>query len=765
MSMVGAKAFAYDVAVENEDGVTIYYSFTNNNTELAVTHGGTYGLYSGKVVIPESVTFNGNTYNVTSIAGSAFLSCSSLTSVCMPNNIVSIGTFAFEDCTTLTEVIMSNNVKSIEKYAFLNCSSLPEITIPGSVISIGNSLFEGCSSLKEMTISDSMNELSMSSDLFNWDCHLEKLYVGRNLTGSNPFNINQFLNTLIIGDSVTEISREAFSGCSSLSSVTIGCSVALIGYSAFSGCSRIAEVNIGNSVTTIGEYAFKNCSGLTKMTLSNSVTEISREAFSGCSSLTEVTIPNNVTEMGVSVFSGCSNLKMVTFSDGVEILKMSTSKLSGGIFDNCPIERVYLGRPLNYTNYSPFQGKKTIKTLTIGDNVTSIGSSLFDGCSGMTGQLIIPNNVTSIGSSAFYGCTSLNSVTIGSGVTSIGYNAFSKPKKVIWLTKTPPSGYANANGVVNYVTNEQYTSLSNTTVYPLLSSMLEVGGVKYIPVNVSERTCDVIDCVYDESAENIHIDSTIISQGISLTVKQVRPYALYNNEYIKNAVLNLDGDIDEYAFYGCTALETIQLNNNGKIGNYSFYGCTALGVAELDICGDINDYSFYGCTSLKNITIGNNVPSIGDRAFYGCSGLDHFEFGSAMKSIGKEAFSDCTAMTKLVSHATTPPICDSQALDDINKWICTLSVPMGYATAYQQAEQWKDFFFINDDVEVPEDGNDGSGDDTPNDDDVDSGVQFTKDTPQIKARYDLNGKQLYLPQRGLNIIRMNDGTTKKIIVK
>ena len=66
-----------------------------------------------------------------------------------------------------------------------------------------------------------------------------------------------------------------------------------------------------------------------------------------------------------------------------------------------------------------------------------------------------------------------------------------------------------------------------------------------------------------------------------------------------------------------------------------------------------------------------------------------------MQSIGKEAFSDCTAMTKLISHAMTPPVCDSQALDDISKWVCSLSVPKGTVSSYQQAAQWKEFFFID----------------------------------------------------------------------
>ena len=110
--------------------------------------------------------------------------------------------------------------------------------------------------------------------------------------------------------------------------------------------------------------------------------------------------------------------------------------------------------------------------------------------------------MTTIGSRAFRDCSSLTSAIIGSGVTSIGDNAFigTNLKKTIWLTNTPPSGYSNASGKVNYVSNDQFTSLSNKVKYQFLSSCFEVDGIRYVPVSPSEKTCDAIDCVYDESA-------------------------------------------------------------------------------------------------------------------------------------------------------------------------------------------------------------------------------------------------------------------------
>ena len=96
LSMAGITAAAHDIAVANEDGKTIYYVWTNNNTELAVSYRGSdyssyTNRYSGNVVIPESVTYNGTSYPVTSIGDWTFYGCSGLTSVTIPNDGKSIG--------------------------------------------------------------------------------------------------------------------------------------------------------------------------------------------------------------------------------------------------------------------------------------------------------------------------------------------------------------------------------------------------------------------------------------------------------------------------------------------------------------------------------------------------------------------------------------------------------------------------------------------------------------------------------------------------
>ncbi len=833
---------------------------------------GCSGLTS--VTIPNSVT---------SIGGGAFYGCSGLTSVTIPNSVTSIGGGAFYGCRCLTSVTIPNSVTSIEASAFSKCTSLTSITIPNSVTNIGASAFSKCTSLTSITIPNSVTNIGVSA--FSACSGLNSIIVDKgNKTYDSRNNCNAIIHTAtnvliqgcyntVIPNSVTSIESSAFYGCKKLTSITIPNSVTSIRNAAFSGCTGLTSIVIPNSVTSIEGSAFYGCKKLASITIPNSVTSIEKSVFYGCTGLTSITIPNSVTSIEENAFYNCTGLTSITIGNSLtsigndaflycyslnKINNNSSLSLSKGssrngyiayyahfIYNNVSIDG-------DYRTYKDNNGNSWLcdyvgidKIVTLPNNIYGIAKHAFEGHSNIT-SVIIPNSVKSIEDNAFYGCK-LQTLIIGADVTSIGSNVFknaSKPNKVIWLPNTPPSGYKNVSGVINYVSNDNYADLPNTKVYKHLSSMFEVDGIKYVPVSPSERTCDVIDCNYDETAENIKICDVVSYKNIGMKVLNINPYTCYGNEYIKTLNINNSGNIDErafkgcknitsvsfgnkitsigdYAFSDCTGIKEIEITNlvtsigdnsfNGckllkkvvlvdcpatigtnafencsaltelnlgkkikaigsyafkncsslskisipktttSIGEYAFSGCKSLAdvtienrkesialgsngssplfadcpissvylggklfyksssdygyspfyrnknlqsVVVADAEEQIYDNEFYGCTNLKSVKIGDGVKSIGKWAFSGCASLESFSFGKSMQSIGQEAFSDCTNMKSITSYAATAPVCGSQALDDIDKWSCVLSVPYSSLASYQNAAQWKEFFFI-----------------------------------------------------------------------
>lgn len=273
----------------------INYSVNTTNKTASVEHG----YYIGDVVIPETITYNNTAYSVTSIGIGAFAN-SELTAINIPNSVSSIGRQAFFCCYGLTSLTIGNSVSSIGDEAFYYCSGLTSVAVDKN-----NDTYDS---------RDNCNAIIQTST--------NRLVVGcKNTT---------------IPNSVTTIGKDAFSGCSGLTSVVIPNAVTSIGLCTFYMCSKLNSVTIPNSVTTIGKDAFSDCSGLTSVVIPNSVTSIGASAFYGCDGLTSVVIGNSVTSIGECSFFDCSGLtKLVSLAveppicgyDALEYIDKSACRL------------------------------------------------------------------------------------------------------------------------------------------------------------------------------------------------------------------------------------------------------------------------------------------------------------------------------------------------------------------------------------------------------------------------------------------------------
>ena len=225
MMMLSLQAMAYEFSYTHQ-GKTLYYNATSDST-VEVTYyvnNNNNDVYAtGDVVIPSTITCNNTTYSVTSIGRVAFICCSDLITVSIPNSVTSIGERAFDGCSKLTSVNIPNSVTSIERGVFRGCSDLTSVTIPNSVTSIGELAFEYCSGLTSVNIPNS----------------------------------------------VTSIGKSAFYGCRALTSVSIGTGVTSIGENAFYYCGILNSVKCSASVPpSIGSSSFSSISSTCTLTVS-----------------------------------------------------------------------------------------------------------------------------------------------------------------------------------------------------------------------------------------------------------------------------------------------------------------------------------------------------------------------------------------------------------------------------------------------------------------------------------------------------------------
>ena len=528
---------------------------------------------------------------------------------------------------------------------------------------------------------------------------------------------------------VNAINWSAFNSCSGITSITIPAGVTSIeDYGNTFGCSGLRNIIveesnttfdsrdncnaiiqtsynhllvgcsstiIPESVTSIGNYAFYNCSDLTSIVFPESVTSIGEHAFAYCNNLTTITIPESVTSIGDYAFDGCYNLKTVINYSDLDIQKGSESNghvacyadrviNAEKLIDDYGFETIdgvhyligYIGDdteltlPTDYQgeNYQigddAFNGYSSLISITIPEGVTSIGDDAFNGCSSLI-SITIPEGVTSIGGDAFNGCSSLKNITIPEGVTSIGGGAFSGCTGELMINSDIPSG--------DYGEYGRYDNCP-------------FRGSEFIKVIIGDKVTSIGDNAFRDC---ISLTSITIPDTSHLT------------------------SIGSDAFYGCISLTSITIPESvTSIGEFAFSGCsnlTEVHISSIEAWLDIEfDTRYFTSNPLyyahnlylngelvTELVIPDGVTEIKQITFSGLACIKKLTLGKGLRKIDSGAFSGCEEIEKITIYAAQPPTTTGNIFSEEVYENAMLYVPQGSILKYQVMTGWSGFYNIS----------------------------------------------------------------------
>ena len=798
-----------------KDGVTSIgsYAFEDCSSLTSVTipnsvtsiGGGAFVRCSGltSVTIPNSVT---------SIGSDAFVACSGLTSVTIGNSVTSIGQYAFYGCSSLTSITIPNSVTTIGSYAFNGCSGLTSITIPNSVTSIGEWAFWGCSGLTSVEF-----HCAQIGSWFSGNKSIKEIVIGNEVTGIGyqAFKGCTGITSVTIPNSVTNIGDYAFEDCSSLTSVTIPSSVMSIGSYAFRDCFYLTSITIPNSVVSIGIYAFFNCSGLQKvivpdiaawcginfgnyesnplyyahriysdentkikdLVIPNSVTSIGEKAFSYCSDLTSVTIPNSVTSIGQYAFRNCTGFTSLTIPSS--ITSIGNSAFSGcSSLTSVEFHCAQIG--------SWFSGNTSIKNVTIGNGVTSVENLAFEKCSGLT-SVTIGNGVTSIGEKAFYGCTGLTSIVVENGNSK--YDSRNDCNAIIETASNTLIAGCKNTVIPNSVTSIGYSAFegcSGLTAITIPSSVTSIGNGAFCG-------CSGLTSIVVENG-NSKYDSRNGCNAIIETASNTLIVGC-KTTIIPNSVTS----IGSYAFFICSGLTSVTIPNSvTSIGEYAFRGCTGLQsvYSKVEDVFSINENTFDDntyTTAKLYVPVGKKAAYKGTEAWKQFTNIEEYDFTPKYKLAYMVDGIEYKVYEIAEGAEITPEPAPTKEGYTFSGWSEipeTMPAHDVTVTGSFAVNQYLITYMIGDEVyqkeyvdygativlpNVPErEGYSFAWIDAPekmpaHDITINgaytSGMWGVSNDDATTNTYTISGYKTDKPRRGVNIIRMSDGTTRKVVVK
>ena len=602
-----------------------------------------------------------------------------------------LGSYAFAGCTNLAmNLKYFTKLSTVGEGAFLECSSILSMEIPQKMQSIPDYCFTGCERIKTFVIASASELETIGKGAFSGCTSLPSI-----------MNLEQATNLTEIGASAfssCQIQGENYEACTALTSVEIPVSVETIGKAAFSGCVSLWEFD-GTRATELkemGESVLEGCTSLTDVSLSETkLTTLTKNMFYGCRVLECLTLPKTLESIEGGALSYCTSLSKMILRNPEkrveidayamweswknQVLKIYVPATEGHALlyqywysrnwnwvlswktqsviqemtlnDETFIENGGVYNPLEDGSYRLEQVLSTSKgTFVMKENTTEIAEDALKNCESMA-ILVIPNTLKSLPKGALSGCTGLEAMVLDvveeTSNLTIGDSLFgdSSPNEnfVIWK-----SDQDTLLDTMDYPVKEYGTDCYvNEGV--LYGTYMEKNVTRFCLQYIPRSYQGVLNIVYGTGkvADQAGKDCQGLTAVNSATTVET---------------------IGDYAFADCTSLEKVDLTSTStsklwKIGDYAFKGCTSLvgkntsttsSETQFLLPSGLLEYGkgmLQGCTSLQSVAMWGKISELPDDLCNGCVTLKTISMSSTLlkqvRRIGKRAFYNCEKITSI----------------------------------------------------------------------------------------------------------------------
>ncbi len=424
-------SWAYNFEVDG-----IYFNIVSeDDATVEVTYASTsYGSYSGKVTLPETVTYD-KEYSVVGVGESAFRKCSGLTGVTMHSGITYIGSRAFYMCSGSsfkTLDLSDTSITNLGENCFFDCERLENIYLPNTLEEVEEDCFSYCTSLSSLDLS-STKVTSLPKYAFSNCYYLTNISLPTTLTsiGDYCFEKCNSVSTIELPEGLETIGKYCFRSCTRLSSMTFPATLTSLGTHCFTDCSALKTFDASKctNLTEFPDYCFNACTLLESFTPPTNITSLGNWCFQKCTHLTEIDFTSTtLTEMLIYCFDGCVRLESVK-------MPSCLSRLEQHCFSGCTsLKEIDLSdtQVVNYGSYA-FSGCTSLETIGTSPDNLSFGSYCFEDCSSLK-AIDFAEYITYVAEGCFSGCTSLTEIELGTWVSIVYDKAFYNCSNIVSFT-------------------------------------------------------------------------------------------------------------------------------------------------------------------------------------------------------------------------------------------------------------------------------------------------------------------------------------------